>query len=448
VPDQPVKHAAKPSSAAKSPPSAFTLDLSLQVGKYDIQKLLGKGATGTVYLAKDQFTGKEVALKTIEPEVFRDPEFGTVYRSQFQNEASLAGKLRHPHIIGILDAVVTEESGHIAMELVTGGDLSQFVRPDRLLPVAEVLQIAFKCCGALDYAYREQGIVHRDIKPANIMVTKGSDIRIADFGAAFLKKSHVAQSAAMGSPFYMAPEQIEGRDITFHSDMYSLGVVLYELLVGRRPFIAENLEQLINKILSLPPLPPSEARKDLPKELDAVVLRAMAKEPSQRYGTWAQFSVELSKAVLLVLPAGSIPDSEKYLALSKVEMLQLLDDAEFWELAHAGKWSRMAKGRIILKESMPGTSFFFLAKGEAKVTLGGKLLNMVNEGECFGEMAYIRGGEEPRHATVEAVSDIIVAEFVPETLEQMSLGAQLHLTRALVRNSSDRLALANTRIAR
>jgi CRP-like cAMP-binding protein len=108
----------------------------------------------------------------------------------------------------------------------------------------------------------------------------------------------------------------------------------------------------------------------------------------------------------------------------------------------------MAKDRVILKENMPGTSFFFLAKGEAKVTLGGKLLNMVNEGECFGEMAYIRGGEEPRHATVEAVSDIIVAEFVPETLEQMSLGAQLHLTRALVRNSSDRLALANTRIAR
>src|SRR5262249_27703448 len=134
--------------------SDFTLDLSLQVGKYDVQKLLGKGATGTVYLAKDQFTGKEVALKTIEPEVFRDPEFGPVYRTQFQTEASLAGKLRHPHIISILDAVVTDESGHIAMELVTGGDLSQFVKPDRLLPVADVLQIAFKCCGALDYAYR------------------------------------------------------------------------------------------------------------------------------------------------------------------------------------------------------------------------------------------------------------------------------------------------------
>src|SRR5436190_22797112 len=125
----------------------FKLDLSLQVGKYDVQTLLGKGATGTVYLAKDTFTGKDVALKTIEPEVFRDPEFGTVYRSQFLNEASLAGTLRHPHIVAILDAVVAADSGYIAMEFVKGGDLSRHVAAGKLLPVADVLQIAFKCCG-------------------------------------------------------------------------------------------------------------------------------------------------------------------------------------------------------------------------------------------------------------------------------------------------------------
>src|SRR5678815_2076400 len=180
------------------------LELRLQVGKYDVQKLLGKGSTGTVYLAKDTFTGREVALKTLEPEVFRDPRFGAVHRAQFLNEASLAGKLRHPHIVAILDAVVGDESGHIAMELVLGGDLSQHSKPDTLLPPGDVLQIAFKVCGALDYAYREQGIVHRDIKPANIMVMKSghTDIKIADFGAAFLRKSKSTQTAAMGSPFY------------------------------------------------------------------------------------------------------------------------------------------------------------------------------------------------------------------------------------------------------
>jgi tRNA A-37 threonylcarbamoyl transferase component Bud32 len=424
------------------------LDLSLQVGKYDIQKMLGKGSTGTVYLARDQFTGREVALKTIEPEVLRDREFGAVYRTQFQNEASLAGKLRHPHIVAILDAVVGEDSGHIAMELVTGGDLSQYVKPGSLLPPADVLQIGFKCCGAMDYAYRERGIVHRDLKPANIMIARGTEIRIADFGAAFLKKSQVAQTAAMGSPFYMAPEQIEGRDPTFHSDMYSLGVVLYELLAGRRPFAADRLETLIQHILRSDPPPPSALRPGLPREIDAVVLRAMNKEPAQRYGTWAQFGVELSKLMGLVMPAGAIPDSEKYLALSKVEMLQLLSDAEFWELAGAGKWSRAAKGKAIVREDGAGASFFFLARGQAKVTRQGRLLNMINEGECFGEMAFIRGGEEPRHATVEAMTDLVLAEFEPDTLEKMSLSAQLHLTRALVRNTVERLALANTRIAR
>src|SRR5687767_13311174 len=131
----------KAPAEAPSAAPAFELDLALQVGKYEIQKMLGKGATGTVYLAKDQFTGREVALKTIEPEVFRDPEFGAVYRQQFQNEASLAGKIRHPHIVAIFDAVVAEDSGHIAMEIVNGGDLAQFARPDKLLPIADVLQI-------------------------------------------------------------------------------------------------------------------------------------------------------------------------------------------------------------------------------------------------------------------------------------------------------------------
>jgi serine/threonine protein kinase len=423
------------------------VDLSLQVGKYDIQRALGKGATGTVYLAKDTFTGKEVALKTIEPEVFRDPEFGTVYRSQFLNEASLAGKLRHPHIVSILDAVVGEDSGHIAMELVMGGDLSQHAKPGTLLPVPDVLQIAFKCCGALDYAAKE-GIVHRDIKPANIMIAGGTEIKIADYGAAVLKKSQVMQTAALGSPYYMSPEQVQGKPLTFHSDIYSLGVVIYELLTGTRPFLAENIDALIAKILKADAVPPSELRPGLPKALDLVVLRALKKDPLQRYRTWPEFAVELSKVGELVLPADSIPDSEKYVALKKVAMLAPLADSEIWELARAGKWSRIPKGKPVVQEEQKGRSFFFLAKGEAKVIKNKKLLNMVNGGECFGEMAYIGGGEQPRHATVEAMSELLLAEFDPAALEKMSLGAQLHLTRALVRNVTDRLALANVRLAR
>ncbi len=423
------------------------LGLSLQVGKYDIQKMLGKGATGTVYLARDTFSGREVALKTIEPEVFRDPEFGTAYRSQFLNEASLAGKLKHPHIVAILDAVVEEDSGYIAMELVTGGDLVPYTRPENLLPVADVLQIGFKVCGALDYAFKE-GIVHRDIKPANIMIAKGTDVKIADFGAAYLRKTHAVQTAMMGSPYYMSPEQIAGAQLTHHSDMYSLGAVLYEMLTGQRPLRAENFDALLKKITELQPLPPSEVRADLPKELDKVILRALRKKPESRYPTWAEFALELSKVVRLVLPANAIPDTEKYVALKRVHMLAGLTDAETWELVNAGKWSRVDKGRTILREDAKGQSFFFLAEGEVKVTKGGRLLNVVNHSECFGEMAYIWGGELPRHATVESMTRLLLAEFEPAALQEMSGGAQLQLTRALVRNLVDRLVLANTRIAR
>ncbi|MGH8703946.1 MAG: serine/threonine-protein kinase [Burkholderiales bacterium] len=425
----------------------FALDLSLQVGKYDVQKLLGKGATGTVYLARDTFTGKEVALKTIEPEVFRDPEFGTVYRSQFLNEASLAGKLKHPHIVSILDAVVQEDSGHIAMELVTGGELSKFVAADKLLPVADVLQIGFKCCGALEYAQRE-GIVHRDLKPANILFAEGGEPKISDFGAAVLRKSQAVQTAAMGSPYYMSPEQISGEQLTFHSDMFSLGVVLYELLTGKRPFTADSLEALVQKIVKEDPAPPSSLRQGLPKAIDSALVRAMKKKPEHRYAAWADFAVELSKAVALVLPPEAIPDSEKFVALKRVKMLGALSDSEIWELARAGRWLRFAPKKAIVKENDPGTTFFFVAKGEVKVIRQERLLNVVNESEFFGEMAYIHGGEAPRHATVESMTDVLLAEFEPTALDKMSLGAQLHLMRALLRNLGDRLALANIRVAR
>jgi hypothetical protein len=254
----------------------------------------------------------------------------------------------------------------------------------------------------------------------------------------------VVQIAAMGSPYYMSPEQLSGRDLTLHSDMYSLGVVLYELLTGHRPFMATNLDGLRQKIQQQEPAPPTKLRPDLPKELDRVVLHALAKKPEQRYATWAEFALALARQVEKILPATAIPDTEKYSALKKVQMLSGLTDYELWELAGAGVWMRVAGKQTIFRENEMGKKLYFLGKGQAKVSLKGRVLNMINEGECFGEMAYIHDGNYPRRGTVESVTDVLLAEYTPQAISAMSLGSQLYLTRALVRNLADRLELANT----
>jgi hypothetical protein len=230
--------------------------------------------------------------------------------------------------------------------------------------------------------------------------------------------------------------------------MYSLGVVLYELLTGQRPFTGDKMEGLRRKILQQPPAPPSKLRPDLPKEIDGVLLRALAKTPEQRYAAWSDFAVALSGLGEKALPPGVIPDSEKYVSLKRVPALAGLSDLELWELARAGTWLRVPANEMIMRENDKGTRLFFLGKGQAKVTRQGRVLNMIYASECFGEMAYIREGGAPRSVTVESVTELLLAAFEPEALARMSLGAQLYLTRALVRNLADRLELANKALGR
>src|SRR5262245_21398736 len=230
------------------------------IGKYEVQKLLGKGATGSVYLATDAFAGREVAIKVLDA-MPTDPEEARRQLKFFQNEASLAGKLRHPHIVSIFDAGVEKMDGrdlrYLVMEVVEGTSLQPHCDPSDLLPVARAAQIAFKCCKALEYAIAA-GVVHRDIKPANIMLCRDYDIKVSDFGAAQLARSDTTQVAGVGSPFYMSPEQIRGgEEIDFRSDMFSLGGVLYHMLTGKRPFGGSSAFELMEEILSKQVPPPS-----------------------------------------------------------------------------------------------------------------------------------------------------------------------------------------------
>ena len=184
------------------------------------------------------------------------------------------------------------------------------------------------------------------------------------------------------------------------------------------------------------------------RSIDCIILQMMGKSPAERYPTWADLALDIAKIGRLSVYQQGIPDSDKFTALKKVALLQKLNDAELWELVHAGRWDRLPGQKAIVKEGEPGKSLFFLASGQVKVTKQGRLLNVLNESECFGDMVYAKEGGIPRQATVESMGDVILAEFDPEVIQKTSLRCQHHLLKAILDSVVDRLTLANERMAR
>jgi serine/threonine protein kinase len=231
--------------------------------------------------------------------------------------------------------------------------------------------------------------------------------------------------------------------------MFSLGTVLYHLLAGEKPFAGKVGLELQEKILHEEPAPLSYVRPELPPELDIVLMSALAKNAGDRYPTWAEFALELAKIGRLSRFDQSILDSSKFDLLRAMQMLKALTDPEIWELVNCTNWTRMPPRSVIVSEDQPGQSLFFLAQGEVKVTRGGRLLSILRSGECFGEMSYIKAGESPRHATVEAMTEVVVAELGnAEVQAGVGTVAQSHLMRALLNTLVDRLAFADRRILR
>jgi serine/threonine protein kinase len=418
-----------------------------RIGKFALIERLGKGSSGTVYKALDTFTGNEVALKVLDASLFQGDRINEMSRQQFMNEASLAGRLQHPHIAAILEACIDEKSGYIAVEYVPGGDLSRAVTPEGLLKIEDVFEIAFKCCGALDYAYR-QGIIHRDIKPANLMVSEGTQIKIVDFGAALLTNTQHTQIRDVGTPSYMSPEQVGGGgELGFQSDMFSLGVVLYGLFTGQRPFTGDTVTELLANIVEKEPPLPSEWRPELDREVDRILMRMLHKDPGHRYASWADLAFDLADIGRFSVFVKEISDREKFTALRSFQPLNTLNDAEVWELVHASYWVRVPAHTTIIKEGDRGSELLFLATGEVKIVKEGRLLNVLRSGSYFGEMAHVKRGEMSRQATVETLTDSLIAEFRPSSMKKLSLNCQLQLSQSLLNTVVDRLAFADERIA-
>ena len=422
-----------------------------RVGKYEIVKKLGSGATSTVYLALDQFNNQQVALKLFNSIAMRNAANVNVYRKLLLTEASLAGKLSHPHIVKIIDAVLDGEQNYMVMEYVEGETLEKYTKVDRLLPFGTVAEIIYKCGNALEYAQR-QGVIHRDIKPANILMQKEGDIKIADFGSALIETQHVSQQmtqvACVGSPAYMSPEQIQDQPLNHQTDIYSLGVTLYILLTGRMPFHAENSYSLLYRIMHSDPPPPGALRPDIPEDLGAIVQRAMQKDLSQRYQTWGEFTRALvhffnSNAAV----QESISDTEKFDTMRSLHFFKNIGDIELWEVLRISNWREVNKGECILRENGQCSEFFILASGELKVTRQDCELDRLHKGDCFGEMKRFPDSNFLRTTAVWAETDSTLIEINLGVLAKASVECRFQFDDAFLSILLKRLDVANVRIS-
>ncbi len=264
------------------------------LGRYEIVKELGRGAMGIVYLGKDPKINRTVAIKTMMFDGDVDEATLKENKERFFREAESAGGLSHPNIVRIFDAGEDQDMAYIAMELMEGEDLKNYTSKDKLLPVPKVLEYVSKVADALDFAH-QQGVFHRDIKPANIMLLKDGTIRVADFGIARIQgSSKTATGTVLGTPSYMSPEQVSGKKIDGRSDIFSLGVSLYELLTGEKPFKGgDAIGTLLFQIANDPHPSPKTVRADLPDEIVEIINRALTKDPDQRYQRGAEMAIDL-----------------------------------------------------------------------------------------------------------------------------------------------------------
>jgi eukaryotic-like serine/threonine-protein kinase len=419
-----------------------------KIGKYQVVRKLGEGATSEVYLCHDPFAGREVAIKVVFPDSLGDDENRNLFRKLFITEASLAGKLAHPHIVQIYDAVVDEGISYVVMEYVDGGTLEPHCNANALLPVEKIFEIVFKCTRALDFANRA-GVIHRDIKPANILLHGETDIKISDFGSALITTSMATQVSGIGSPAYMSPQQIKEHPLTLQTDIYSLGVVMYQLLTGQLPFQASNNFSMMYQITNVEPQPPSSLRPEIPPAADRIVRKAMQKELEQRYRDWDEFSDDLAGVISSEQAArkDEFADSEKFNILRDLPFFGDFGDAELWEVMRISSWEYCKPGKALMFDGQTGDFFCLLASGEVKVIKRGKLLNILNAGECFGEMAYIsRETGSVRSADVVALSESRVITIHNEDLDRASDICRHKFDRAFMAILVDRLSLANTRL--
>ncbi len=425
---------------------SFDVNVMETIGKYRVIRELGKGATATVYLCDDPENARQIAVKVIR--FGQDcAAMSRRMRKLFQNEGMVSRRLDHPNIVRVYDAVVEDEFAYLAMEYVDGFSLEQHCRIDKLLPLHRVVSIIFKCCMALDAAYR-QGIIHRDIKPANIMIAAGDEPKIADFGLALNLNKDLDRDSTfimgVGSPAYMSPEQIKGYPLNQKTDLYSLGVVMFQLLTGRLPFRANNQATLVYKIVNTDPPPVSALNPALPEGLDAILRKALEKDLYSRYRNGAEMAKDLSAVRYKILEEDETEhDMRHFEQLRRVEFFTEFENIELWEVLRVSLWRQVAANVPLITEGSNSRLFGIILAGSVEVSLGGKALCRLGVGEPVGEVAFLHPSSDLRHATVVTLEPTLFLEVNASALALSSEELMGRMRDALLARLIHRLREVN-----
>ncbi len=411
-----------------------------RIGKYVVARELGRGSTSTVYLCHDAYRGRDVAVKLYHSDQDLSPEEAEVRRRLFFNEAQMAGMLDHPNILPILDAGELDDARYIVMEFIPGArPLSDYTEAEHLLPVNKCVEVAFKCARALAYAHR-QGVIHRDIKPGNILLTESGDVRLVDFGVARTAIGGLDKVRGLiGSPSYMAPEQLGKHIATRETDLYALGVVLYELLTGKRPFYGDSLERLKQQVMYASPVPVHRLRDDVPPELERIVNRALEKQPARRYRSALDFAADLSQAFQRAARLRQqTVEQERFSQLRHLDFFRDFAYPDIWELLNAGSWETYREGEALVREGDLDESFFILVSGRVNIQRGQTVVGKLREGSCFGEAGYLEG--QQRDSSIVADEEVQALRLTATAIERCSTACQLRFMRQFLRMILTRLS--------
>jgi serine/threonine protein kinase len=412
-----------------------------KIGKYTILEEVGRGSMGTVYAANDPFTSRRVAIKVAHPQYINKSEDGERFKKLFFNEAHAASVLSHPNILKLYDADVDNDICYLVIEFVPGArTLEAFCKPDTLLALREVVGIIYNSAKALDYAHR-QGVIHRDIKPSNILFTQNREIKLSDFSIAKVNRQDAATTqfeGFIGSPLYMSPEQINERSISSNTDLFSLGVVMYELLTGHNPFRADSLLAINQKISREEPPPIRDFRSDLPEGLEYSLKRMLKKSPDKRYASGLDLAADLA-LIYEDLEKVETKDNlkEKFEILKNTGFLKGFTDVDIWELVRAGKWQTYPAGTTVIREGDLDDSFYILLSGVVSITKNNQHIGNLQEGDCFGEMGYL--AQTSRTATVTSKTEVALIKVNSANLDRAEEGTQLRFLKAFVGTVINRL---------